>query len=99
MHFHIVGLTLGLAADADAWIAGLPFATVKHNFYRAAQEGLGSTLSWSDGPGGSALELPAAELVRRLLPVARRGLEASGPEPEQPEPSTEVARSSPIPIR
>ncbi|MGI9591214.1 MAG: glutamate--cysteine ligase, partial [Myxococcota bacterium] len=81
----LIGLTLGLATDADAWIAGLPFATVEHNFYRAAQQGLESTPTWTDEAGGAPLELPAAELVRRLLPVARRGLEAFGVEPEECE--------------
>ena len=81
----LVGLTLGLAADADAWTGGIPFERVEHNFYRAAQQGLDATLAWTDGPGGKPIELPAAELVRRLLPVARRGLEAVGVEPSECE--------------
>jgi hypothetical protein len=81
----LVGLTLGLAADADAWTGGMPFARVEHNFYRAAQQGLDATLAWTDGPGGEPIELRAAELVRRLLPIARKGLEDFGVEPAECE--------------
>jgi gamma-glutamyl:cysteine ligase YbdK (ATP-grasp superfamily) len=81
----LIGLTLGLARDAQAWTDGMPFEQVEHNFYRAAQQGLEATLAWTDGPGGAAIELPAGELVRRLLPVARRGLEEWGVEPAECE--------------
>jgi len=81
----LVGLTLGLSQDSEAWTAGIPFETVEHNFYRAAQRGLGAKLAWTDGPGGAPIELPAPELVRRLLPLARRGLEAYGVEPDECE--------------
>jgi hypothetical protein len=48
------------------------FARAHANFYAAARLGLEAELEWP-GPGGSE-RVGAAELVRRLLPEARRGL-------------------------
>ena len=54
------------------------FQQAHHNFYRAAQLGLGAELAWPLGPGGRVRTAPAAELVPRLLPEARRGLQDAG---------------------
>jgi hypothetical protein len=48
------------------------------NFYRAAQLGLGAELAWPLGAGGRSGTVPAAELVRQLLPAAREGLVGAG---------------------
>jgi len=48
------------------------FQQVHHNFYRAGQLGLGAELAWQ------VRAVPAAELIHRLLPVARQGLEDAG---------------------
>jgi hypothetical protein len=74
----LIGLTLGLARDGEAWTREVPFALAEHNFYRAAQHGLDARLAWPREPGGSAEELAAGELVTRLLPLAREGLEGAG---------------------
>ena len=74
----LVGLTLALAPDADAFIRRVAFQQVHHNFYRAGQLGLGAELAWPLGPGGQVRAVPAAELIHRLLPVARQGLEDAG---------------------
>ena len=58
----------GRASRRVAWVA---FQQAHHNFYRAAQFGLGAELAWPLGPGARAGTLPAAELVRQLLPAAR----------------------------
>jgi gamma-glutamyl:cysteine ligase YbdK (ATP-grasp superfamily) len=75
--FHL-GLALALAPDADAWSRRLPFQQAHHNFYRAAQLGLGASLAWPLDPGWRVRALPVAELVRRLLPTARQGLQEAG---------------------
>jgi gamma-glutamyl:cysteine ligase YbdK (ATP-grasp superfamily) len=75
--FHL-GLALALAPDADAWTSRLPFQQVHHNFYRAAQLGLGASLAWPLDPGWRVRTLPVAELARRLLPIAREGLQEAG---------------------
>jgi hypothetical protein len=74
----LLGLTLALAPDAGDWTRRLPFQQAHHNFYRAAQLGLGAELAWPLGPGWRVRTLPAAELVGLLLPTARRGLEQAG---------------------
>jgi hypothetical protein len=74
----LLGVTLALAPDAGGWTRTLPFQQAHHNFYRAAQLGLGAELAWPLGPGWRVRTLPAAELVRLLLPTARRGLERAG---------------------
>jgi hypothetical protein len=75
--FHL-GLALTLALDAGAWTRRLPFQQAHHNFYRAAQLGLGASLAWPLDPGWRVRTLPVAELARRLLPTARAGLQEAG---------------------
>jgi hypothetical protein len=74
----LLGLTLTLAGDADTLTRRFAFQQAHHNFYRAAQFGLGAELAWPLGSGGRAGTLPAAELVRQLLPAARQGLVDAG---------------------
>jgi hypothetical protein len=74
----LLGLTLDLAPGAGSLTRRFAFRQAHHNFYRAAQFGLGAELAWPLGPDGRARTLPAAELVRQLLPAARRGLVDAG---------------------
>ena len=74
----LLGLTLALAVDTDCWVPRVAFQQAHHNFYRAAQLGLEARLAWPLGPEGRARTVPAAELVPRLLPAARQGLEDAG---------------------
>jgi hypothetical protein len=69
----LLGLTLALAPAADGWTRQLLFARAHANFYDAARLGLEAELAWP-GPDGGRERVGAAELVRRLLPTARRGL-------------------------
>lgn len=45
------------------------FVQTRDNFYRAARDGLEARIDWLDGRSG-----PVAELLERLLPLAREGL-------------------------
>jgi hypothetical protein len=74
----LLGLTLTLASDADTLTRRFAFQQAHHNFYRAAQFGLGAELAWPLGPDGRARTFPAAELVRQLMPAARQGLVGAG---------------------
>jgi hypothetical protein len=74
----IVGLTLALAPDAGDFCRRVAFQQAQHNFYRAAQLGLGAELAWPTGPDGRVRTVPAAALIPRLLPAARQGLEDAG---------------------
>ena len=73
----LLGLTLALAPDAEEWTERLLFARAHANFYDAARLGLEAELTWP-GPDGDPERVPAAELVARLVPDARRGLVESG---------------------
>lgn len=89
----LVGLALGLAPEVSGWTARLPFPAAEHNFYRAAQRGLDAQLAWPPGPGQEARLVAARELVGRLLPIARRGLEEAGVDAGDSEPLLEIVAS------
>jgi gamma-glutamyl:cysteine ligase YbdK (ATP-grasp superfamily) len=74
----LLGLILALAPDAPALVRRFAFQQAHHNFYRAAQFGLGTQLAWPGDAGGRSWTLPAAALVRRLLPTAAQGLVEAG---------------------
>jgi hypothetical protein len=73
----LVGLALALAPTADAWSNTIPFQRLRDNFYDAARRGLDAVLAWPS-PSGDVLVHPAADLVPRLLPLARQGLREAG---------------------
>lgn len=80
---------LGLVVElAERRPEEFPFAKAYRNFYRAAQDGLAARLSW---PGYDE-DVPATQLVRDLLPLARAGLERAGVEPGDAEAALEVIR-------
>jgi hypothetical protein len=74
----LVGLALALAPAADRWTQMVPFGGVRQGFYLAARDGLAAELCWPQRPGGPARAVPAAQLARRLLPVAHGGLVQAG---------------------
>jgi hypothetical protein len=68
-----VGLTEGLKTLGDQ-LTEVPFATLEADFYRAAREGLDTSVHWPDGE-----ELPLKQiLLERALPLAREALQAAG---------------------
>jgi gamma-glutamyl:cysteine ligase YbdK (ATP-grasp superfamily) len=88
----LLGLTLGLAPDADALVTRLPFAHAQHNFYRAAQHGLDAELLWPSAEPPSPRPIVARELILQLLPTARAGLDAAGIDRAESEPLLEIIR-------
>jgi gamma-glutamyl:cysteine ligase YbdK (ATP-grasp superfamily) len=74
--FH-VGVALAVAPSATEWTSAMPFARANANFYQAARLGLAAELEWPAGPD-QPRRVGAAELVRRLVPQARQGLEQAG---------------------
>src|SRR6516164_1582089 len=74
----LVGLSLWLAGQDQQWTYALPFERADHSFYRAAQQGLSARLSWPAGHKDQMRTLPAARLVRELVPAAREGLLQAG---------------------
>ena len=68
-----VGLTEGLKTLGDQ-LTEVPFETLEADFYRAAREGLDTSVHWPDGQ-----ELPLKQiLLERALPLAREALQAAG---------------------
>ena len=64
------GLLHALADSEQPAEERLPFATARDNFYRAAEHGLDTTITWFDGE-----RVPLSELLlERLLPQARNAL-------------------------
>ncbi len=89
----LLGLTLGLAAQAPELVAQLPFAHARHNFYRAAQDGLDATLLWpADNAPSPRLE-PVPSLVVRMLPLAFDGLVDAGVDADEAEELLSVIRA------
>ena len=67
-----VGLTEGLKSLGDQ-LTAVPFKTLEDEFYRAAREGLDTSVHWPDG-----VEMPLKQmLVERALPLARSALKAA----------------------
>jgi hypothetical protein len=79
----LVGLSEGLAPEADTWIRAFPFEFAEQNFYRAARSGLGAEFLWPRLPGETPTPVEARELVLRLLPLAHRGLERADVDPDE----------------
>lgn len=79
----LIGLTIGLEPEMERIRERLSFEQVSHNFYTAARYGITAALAW---PGLCGVEyVEAAELVRRLVPVALRGLIACNIDPSEAE--------------
>ncbi|PWW62798.1 glutamate--cysteine ligase family protein [Actinokineospora spheciospongiae] len=72
----LVGLSRHLATTGSGFTAAVPFDAAKDNFHRAAAIGPRALLRWPF-PGGLRV-LPAADLVRALLPAAADGLRDLG---------------------
>ncbi len=81
----LFGLSLGLAERMEALLPAMPFVHARGNFIRAARQGLDAVLLWPSERTPSPQPVPATELVRRLLPVARRGLVEAGVEEGEAE--------------
>ncbi len=74
----LVGLTLRLARDADELVIAMTFGQARRNFYAAARFGLDAELLWPSAAAPSPRPVRAADLVRRVLPLAREGLVDAG---------------------
>ncbi|HZJ06165.1 MAG TPA: glutamate-cysteine ligase family protein [Nocardioidaceae bacterium] len=73
------GLVRALAEQARPLWSQMSFSAAEENFQMAAREGIEANVYW---PGLG--QVPATELVvRRLLPMARAGLDAWGVEPDE----------------
>jgi gamma-glutamyl:cysteine ligase YbdK (ATP-grasp superfamily) len=81
----LVGLSLGLAQDIDAWTAAFPFEAAHGNFYRAAQSGLEAELFWPLRPGERPEPFRAQTLIPHLMDLARAGLDSAGVEASESE--------------
>lgn len=74
----LAGLTMAFRDRVDALLPTMPFVYCEANFYRAAQDGIESTLLWPEPSAPSPRLVPARELAARLLPLAAEGLAQLG---------------------
>lgn len=75
------GLMSAVMEEVPDITAVIEFEDAKGNFIAAARQGLAAQFTWFGGE-----TLPASELIReRLLPLARKGLEAGGIDAEDAE--------------
>ncbi|MFI2027761.1 glutamate--cysteine ligase [Streptomyces buecherae] len=88
----LIGLTLSLTSGGHDVATALPFAYARANFYRAARDGLRSSLWWPSPTSGAPREHGAADLVRQLLPRARAGLLSAGVRAAEADTSLELLR-------
>ena len=73
-----LGLTLALAPDAPAMVRRFAFQQAHHNLPGRPSSASGPSWPGRRPPRAGPRTLPAAELVRHLLPTARQGLEDAG---------------------
>jgi len=70
----IIGITQGMAASMPAFSRQLPFSAVQENFYAAAKYGLDAEFLWPRKTRASAAPLSAVKVIKKLLPIAAKGL-------------------------
>lgn len=69
----LIGLAFALADEE--WIyTAMPFEGARRNFFKAARDGLDAELLWPERAAPSPRPIAADALIRRLVPLARRGL-------------------------
>ena len=74
----LIGLAEGIRPHLEELLPALPFSQAGYNFYRAAQHGLDAKLLWPDLRQIGYREHSMCDLIERMLPVAREGLDAIG---------------------
>ncbi|TDG13623.1 glutamate--cysteine ligase [Seongchinamella unica] len=74
----LIGAAEGLRPVIEQLLPAIPFRNAEYNFYRAAQYGLDARLVWPEMHQAGYREQPIVDIILRMLPVARAGLESIG---------------------
>lgn len=75
----MLGSMVGLSDRINELIPILPYSMLEQNFYRAARDGIDTQLMWPlQGCSYRLLQLPAAQIIESMLPVAEKGLKQLG---------------------
>ncbi|RLQ22800.1 glutamate--cysteine ligase [Seongchinamella sediminis] len=74
----LIGAAEGLRPVINQLLPAIPFRNAEYNFYRAAQYGLDARLVWPELDQSGYREQAVVDVIRRMLPVARAGLESMG---------------------
>jgi len=75
-----IGLAVGMADQTEDYISCIPFTFAEYNFYRAAQKGLDAKILWPSKDLHHSEEVPIRQVIVKMLPVARMGLQKLGVE-------------------
>ncbi len=74
----LIGLSEAVRSEINNLLPALPFYLAEHNFYRAAQFGLQAKLLWPDPEQNGCREVLLCDVLRQLLPDAKKALLAIG---------------------
>jgi len=89
-----IGLIEGIKPYINQLLPGIPFNYAKHNFYRAAQDGLSTIISWPGLAESELQERPIVEILEELLPLAADGLERIGIAKNEIQTYLDIARAT-----
>ncbi len=79
----LIGMIQNVADNIDHYIEGLTFHCAERNFYRTAKYGFDAELAWLDRSTGRLAARRLTSLAEQMIPVAEKGLCASGVEPDE----------------
>lgn len=74
----LIGAAEGIRPVINQLLPAIPFRNAEYNFYRAAQHGMDARLVWPEMDQAVYREQPIIDIIKRMLPVARAGLESIG---------------------
>jgi gamma-glutamyl:cysteine ligase YbdK (ATP-grasp superfamily) len=74
----LIGLAEGIRPRINELLPSIPFHIAEYNFHRAAQHGLDARLVWPSFDQAGFREEPVVNIIERMLPLAREGLDAIG---------------------
>lgn len=79
----LIGAAEGIRPVINQLLPAIPFRNAEYNFYRAAQHGFDARLVWPELDQAGYREQPIVDIIQRMLPVARAGLESIGLPPSE----------------
>lgn len=79
----LIGAAEGIRPQLQQLLPAIPFHNAEYNFYRAAQHGLDARLVWPELDQSGFREQAITDVIARMIPVARAGLQGIGLEDKE----------------